>query len=154
MMLVFVALPSALAQASEPGTNEIANQDALSAYHRAFPGDDSTAKRQALQTLADPSVGDDDEVLPLLVAAVDDRQAHADAVLALRRRTGLAPSPFRGQSHYPAYAPTDSPASWRYWLTDRARERTQQAAIDRVHDEAVEAARAAAEAEKTVSQEQ
>ncbi|MBA2480719.1 MAG: hypothetical protein H0V44_08655 [Planctomycetes bacterium] len=138
---------------AEPGSTDDQASDpveaTLSEFRRAFAGDDVTAKRQALSKLADRSVGADDEVLPLLVAVVGDRQAYDSVIAALRQRTGLKPPVFEGQSHYPNYPPSDHPASWRYWLEDRTRERVQEVEVDQVLREAIQAkvaADAAAEA--------
>jgi hypothetical protein len=103
--------------------------DPVTEFRQAFPGDQSQAKRQAIDHLAASQLPDE-VVLPLLVAAVDDRQAHQDAVDALRRRTGLQPSPYLGQSHYPSYPPSDHPLSWQYWLRDWQREHAQERRID------------------------
>jgi hypothetical protein len=93
------------------------------ALRAALRGQDSDAKRAAMRVLADPAVGDDDDVLPMLVAAVWDRQAHDDAIATLRKRTGLAPPAFFGQSHYPGYPANDHPESWEQWLREREHDR-------------------------------
>lgn len=119
-----------------------AETDVVADMHQAFAGQDRQAKRAALRALSASKL-QDDVVLPLLVAAVADRQAHADAVAALRSRTGLAPPVYRGQSHHPGYPPSDHPASWQYWLSDWRRARAQDLAIERALSEAREADAAA-----------
>jgi hypothetical protein len=128
-------------------------RNAITAYERAFAGDDLTAKREALAMLADPALGSDDDILPLLVDAVADRQAYDAAIAALRIRTGLRPPAFQGQSHYPGYPPSDAPSSWRYWLSDRERARKQDLDVDRALVEAKEAMRAAEDAAAAVARE-
>ncbi len=110
-------------------------------YQQAFAGDNSDAKRQALRQLADSSLPDA-VVLPLLVQAVADRQAQDDAIAVLRQRTGLQPSVYWRQSHYPSYPGDDSPEAWEQWMQDWNRDHAKQDAID----QALETSRAALEA--------
>src|SRR5437868_2293474 len=101
-MRLFVLMSLLIGIAS--GASAATAADPVAEFHQAFPGDSFDAKRQAMTDLTGSSLPDE-VVLPLLVAAVDDRQVHQDAVLALRQRTGLVPSPYLGQSHYPSYPP-------------------------------------------------
>src|SRR6478609_5902564 len=94
-----------------------AADDPVVRFQQAFSDTDPTTKRQALRDLLAAPLPDE-VVLPLLVAGTNDRSAHDDAVAALRQRTGLQPSPYLGQSHYPNYPPSDHPLSWLYWLED------------------------------------
>src|SRR5690348_3797076 len=93
------------------GATAAAADDLVAEFRQAFPGDNADPKRAAVYDLAKSSLSDA-VVLPLLVEAVGDRQVHTDAVLALRQRTGLQPSPYLGQSSYPNYPPSDFPQSW------------------------------------------
>ncbi|MBA2480987.1 MAG: hypothetical protein H0V44_10005 [Planctomycetes bacterium] len=112
-------------------------------FTKVMAGDDSTAKRSAVQSLS----GTDDEVLPLLVQAVGDRQASEAAINALRSRTGLRPAAKRGQSHYPNYPSGDTAGDWSTWLTERKREKDQEAKVK-------EAEKIAKEAKKTADKTQ
>jgi hypothetical protein len=101
-------------------------------FDQAMLGQDFDAKRQAVRALGDPAVGNDDDILPRLVAAVEDRQASDDAIMALRERTGLIPSRWRGQSHYPGYPWSDDPQAWQAWLIERDHARAIDQHIDRL----------------------
>ncbi len=96
---------------------------------QALAGDDADAKRQALRALADKSVGNDDQVLPVLVQAVGDRQASDTAIQTLRSRTGLQPSAYVGQSHYPSYPSGDKASDWAQWLSERTKEVEEKAKL-------------------------
>lgn len=102
-----------------------AADDPIAAFKAAMQSDDSVAKKEAIHVLASRSVGSDDEVLPLLIQAVSDRQASEIAIQALRARTGLVPAAKKGAGGYPAYPSSDSPADWQAWLAARAKDREQ-----------------------------
>jgi hypothetical protein len=126
VMLLAAAVPfSAPAHASDNDATQ-----ALSNFDNAMLTQDFDSKRQAVRALADPAVGNDDDVLPRLVAAVEDRQAADDAIQALRQRTGLTPSRWRGQSHYPNYPWSDDPQAWQDWLNERAHARMTEQKLD------------------------
>ncbi|MCX8016593.1 MAG: hypothetical protein N2690_01630 [Rhodocyclaceae bacterium] len=95
---------------------------AIVAYRQAMQGDDAIAKREAVRALISKDAGDDDTVLPLLVEALQDRQAREAAIQALRARTGLRPPARQGASSYPGYPSDDTPAAWQAWLAARARD--------------------------------
>ena len=57
----------------------------------ALKGDDATEKRTALRALAGSHVGTDEQVIPLLIDAIGDRQGGESAVRALISRTGQTP---------------------------------------------------------------
>ncbi len=132
VMVLAAALPFSapvLASDDNISTTSAATQ-ALNNFDNAMLGQDFDAKRQAVMALADPNVGNDDDVLPRLVAAVEDRQANDDAIRALRQRTGLVPSKWRGHSHYPAYPWSDDPQAWQDWLNERAHARATELRLD------------------------
>ena len=131
-----VAAPLANASDADNAANDPAAQAALIAFDKAMLGQDFDEKRLAIRALSDPSVGNDDDVLPRLVAAVEDRQASDDAIRALRRRTGLKPSVYYGQSHYPEYPWSDDPQAWQDWLNDRAHARMLQQRVDQLSADA------------------
>jgi len=125
-VMLLAAVPfSASANASDNDATQ-----ALSNFDNAMLSQDFDTKRQAIRALAEPGVGSDDDVLPRLVAAVEDRQAADDAIQALRQRTGLVPSRWRGQSHYPAYPWSDDPQAWQDWLNERAHARLTEQKLD------------------------
>jgi hypothetical protein len=98
---------------------------AVAAFHKAMAGDDFTVKRAAIEALVSKDAGDDDTILPLLIAIVDDRQGSEPAIKALRARTGLAPAEggsYRQSSAYPGYPASDSRASWDAWLAARTKD--------------------------------
>lgn len=119
---------------------------AIGALEAALAGQDQSAKKSALAALADRSVGTDDEVLPLLVRATADRQAHDAAVAALRTRTGLQPAAGRGAGGFPAYPPDDSAGSWAAWLSARTAARAAEEKLKATAKAAEDAKLAAAKA--------
>jgi hypothetical protein len=90
---------------------------------------DATTKRELVHRLQQLGPEWDDAVIPLLVLAVDDRQTHDEAVLALRQRTGLHPTLNNRGTGYPEYPITDEPADWNAWLEARDRDLAFQAAL-------------------------
>ncbi len=151
LVAALAVAPMASAYAAEASDAGKAVSDATAEFQRVFSGNDAAAKRQVVRHYADRGTSDDDVVLPLLVAAVGDRQTHEEAVAALRERTGLKPPIYQGQSHYPGYPPSDHPQSWRYWLADRQRERDQDARIANALHDARTAKHAADDAEHSVN---
>jgi hypothetical protein len=123
----------------------MAEEDPTAGYRAALDGDDADAKRATVLALVKSPLPDG-IVLPLLVQAVGDRQVHIDAIMALRERTGLVPSPFLGQSSYPNYPPSDYAESWQYWLRDWESDHLRRAEIDEALREAREADAAATKA--------
>ncbi len=129
------------AQAEKPSA-------AVEAFNKAMTSDDATAKRAAVKDLASKSAGTDEQVLPLLVAAVADRQTNEAAIAALRSRTGLHPAARTGQSHYPSYPSGDSAGDWSTWLSERTREKEQEAKVKEAEKTAAEAKKTADKAKK------
>lgn len=87
---------------------------ALAALHQAFAGNDAQAKRAAVRALASKTAGTDEQVLPLLVARVEDRQVGELVIQALRARTGLS-TPVGNEGS--AEQPGRKAAHWQAWLT-------------------------------------
>ena len=87
----------------------------VAALQAALGGNDAVAKKTALRAVASKSAGSDEEVLPLLVAAIADRQGGEAAVAALSSRTGAAPS---GGSYVPGVDPAKVQGVWQKWLED------------------------------------
>ncbi len=117
---------------------------ALAAFESAMAGQDQSAKKAAIAALANKSVGTDDQVLPMLVSAIGDRQAHDAAVAAMRTRTGMQPAAGRGAGGYPAYPADDSAGAWSTWITARTAARAAEEKLK-------ETAKAAEEAKKTAT---
>ena len=105
---------------------------AIADFKKAMSGDDGTAKKQAIAALASKDAGTDDEILPLLVGAVADRQGNEPAIRALRARTGLNPPARGGASSYPGYPTGDTAADWQTWLTARTRDMETQKKLDKM----------------------
>jgi hypothetical protein len=93
-------------------------------FAEAFAGDDSTPKREAVRSVSSLGKENDDEAYKLLVQAVNDRQTHDDAVLALRTRTGLAPTINNRGTGYPGYPNSDDASDWNAWLAARTKEKS------------------------------
>lgn len=81
----------------------------------ALGGNDAVAKKTALRAVASKDAGSDDEVLPLLVGAIADRQAGEAAVSALSSRTGAAPT---GGTYVTGVDPAKIQAAWQKWYED------------------------------------
>lgn len=109
-----------------------AESAAIAEFKKAMAGDDGTAKKQAISALVSKDAGSDDEVLPLLVGAVADRQGNEPAIRALRARTGLTPPARKGASAYPGYPTGDSPADWQAWLAARTRDIEMKKRLDKI----------------------
>lgn len=94
--------------------------DPVAVFNEAMATQDNAAKKRAIQGLLGLPKDQDDVLLPLLVKAVDDRQAGSSAISALRSRTGLQPASGRGgNSGYPGYPSADTAAGWNAWLAAR-----------------------------------
>lgn len=70
---------------------ETAPSPQVAALQAALSGNNAADKKDALRALGDKSVGKDDEVLPMLLGAIADRQAGEAAVSALSSRMGKTP---------------------------------------------------------------
>jgi hypothetical protein len=105
---------------------------AIADFKKAMADDDAIAKRQAIAALVSKDAGSDDEVLPLLVSAVSDRQGNEPAIRALRARTGLNPPAREGASSYPGYPTGDTPSDWQAWLTARTRDVETKKKLDKI----------------------
>lgn len=121
---------------------------AIAEFNKAMAGDDGTAKKQAISALASKDAGSDDEVLPLLVGAVADRQGNQPAIRALRSRTGLNPPAREGASTYPGYPSGDTAADWQAWLAARTRDAELKKKLDKL-DKPADAAASNKPAEDT-----
>jgi hypothetical protein len=105
---------------------------AVAEFKKAMADDDATAKKLAIAALASKDAGTDDEILPLLVGAVGDRQANEPAIRVLRIRTGLTPPARQGASAYPGYPVGDTAADWQAWLTARNRDMETKKKLDKI----------------------
>lgn len=93
--------------------------DPIAKFQAAMGTQDWAAKKKAISGLLSLPKEQDDQVLVMLIGAVDDRQASEPAIAALRSRTGLTPSPKRGTGGYPAYPAEDTAAAWNAWMAAR-----------------------------------
>ena len=85
LLMMLISLMSVnLAQAQEPSPE-------VNRVRLALTGDDANEKKSALRAIAEPDIGPDDQVIPLLILAIDDRQGGESAVNALILRTGQTP---------------------------------------------------------------
>ncbi len=105
---------------------------AVTEFKKVMADDDGTAKKQAIAALVSKDAGTDDEILPLLVGAVADRQGNEPAIRALRARTGLNPPAREGASSYPGYPTGDTAADWQAWLTARTRDVEMKKKLDKI----------------------
>ena len=94
--------------------------DPTADFKKAMASDDSVAKKDAIGAIGTLP---DDDVLALLVSAVDDRQAHDAVVAALRGRTGLQPTSRNRSAGYPGYPTADTGSAWSQWLSARTKEK-------------------------------
>jgi len=101
------------------GSSALLGADPIATFNEAIATQDYAAKKRAIEGLLALPKEQDDAILPLLVAAVDDRQASKSAVSALRARTGLQPSSRRGVGGYPDYPTGDTSSAWNAWLAAR-----------------------------------
>ena len=105
----FLMLAASASLSAADSTSEVA------ALQAALAGDDATAKKTTIRAVSSKSVGKDAEILPLLVAAISDRQAGEAAVNALRSRTGKTPV---GGNYASGIDPVKIHAAWQGWLED------------------------------------
>lgn len=106
------------------GTTLAAADDPVADFKEAMAGQDSTAKKHAIRNLS----GDEKTIMPLLIAALGDRQVGDIAKDALRSRTGLTPaSGDGGNPGYPGYPRSDTPGGWtEWWNAKLTAEKAQQ----------------------------
>lgn len=133
-LLLALALCGGLA-AAEPGAKEPKkiplDAKAVEAFNKAFAGDDAGAKKAAAAALAAKPAGDDSDVIPLLIAKVDDRQASEAVMAALRGRTGLqAGGPGDGSAEKPK-----RPGEWQAWYGKWQEEQKTKKALAKVEKE-------------------
>ena len=121
---------SLLAAADAPKKMPL-DKKAVEAFNKAFAGDDSSAKKAAAAALGAKSTGDDSDILPLLMAKVDDRQASEFVMNALRARTGLPTAPVGESSVDRPKRPTD----WRGWYVKWQEEQKTKAELAKAEAE-------------------
>ncbi len=114
-----------------------AENAAVAAYKKAMASEDYPAKKAAIGGLAGKAAGEDDEIIPLLINALGDRQAGKIAIEALRARTGLTPTAGKtGGTGYPDYPANDSAGAWSAWLTARKAARAQEEKLKKLTKDA------------------
>ncbi len=127
----------------------------VAALQTALAGTDAGAKKSALRALASKSVGKDAEVLPILVAAIADRQAGEAAVSALSSRVGTTPV---GGSYRVGIDTAIIQAKWQSWLEDwkktqeiKKLEKKVEKNSEKIKEVAVAASEAKPSGEKTTA---
>lgn len=109
--LLFVTCSLGGLHAAEPAPAAPAPE--VVAFQQAMSGEDAAAKKEAIRALGSKSVGKDATVLPMLVAAISDRQGGEAAVAALSSRTGQTPV---GGSYRVGIDPEKIQQKWQTWL--------------------------------------
>jgi len=84
-------------------------------FQKAMADNDAGAKKTAARALGSKDAGKDEEVFPLLIAAIADRQAGEAAVSALQSRTGKMPV---GGLYKVGEDPAKTQAAWQGWFDD------------------------------------
>lgn len=98
-------------------------------FTEAFTKGEAADKKEALRMAQSLGKDQDDVAFELLVKAVNDRQVHDEAVMALRARTGLQPTLLNRGSGYPGYPASDDASEWNNWLAARKKDKETQAKI-------------------------
>lgn len=126
-MSAIVLCISALAGA--PAVNAADVQEVKNKFAKAFADGEASDKKDALRLAQALPKEEDDTAFELLIKAVNDRQVHDEAVLALRARTGLQPTLLNRGSGYPGYPASDDASEWNNWLAARKRDKETQKKI-------------------------
>jgi hypothetical protein len=128
----------------------------VTALQAALASNDATAKKTAIRALSSKSVGKDAEILPLLVAAIGDRQAGEAAVNALSSRAGKTPV---GGTYRVGIDPATIQAAWQSWLEDWMKtqelkkiEKKVEKNSEKIKEVAINTAETAAAVQKTTAQ--
>jgi hypothetical protein len=128
----------------------------VTALQAALASNDATAKKTAIRALSSKSVGKDAEILPLLVAAIGDRQAGEAAVNALSSRAGKTPV---GGTYRVGIDPATIQAAWQSWLEDWMKtqelkkiEKKVEKNSEKIKEVAINTAETAAAVQKTTTQ--
>jgi hypothetical protein len=98
-------------------------------FAEAFAKGEAADKKEALRMAQSLGKEQDDVAFELLVKAVNDRQVHDEAVMALRARTGLQPTLLNRGNGYPGYPASDDASEWNNWLSARKKDKETQAKI-------------------------
>lgn len=123
------------------------NAKAVEAFNKAFAGDDSSAKKAAAAALAAKSSGDDADIIPILIAKVDDRQGSEAVMSALRSRTGLqAGGPGDGSADRPK-----RPGDWQAWYGKWQEQQKTKQALAKVEKEIKKVESEAAKPDKSAA---
>lgn len=98
-------------------------------FNEAFAKGQASDKKEALRSAQALGKDQDDTAFELLIKAVNDRQVHDEAVMALRARTGLQPTLLNRGSGYPGYPASDDASEWNNWLAARKKDKETQKKI-------------------------
>ena len=96
-------------------TAVFAADSAVTNFQTAMSGNDAGAKKSAARALGSKDAGKDEDVLPILIGAITDRQAGEAATAALQARTGKTPV---GGLYKASQDPAVTKAAWQVWFED------------------------------------
>ncbi len=91
IILILLAMLLSLTTFNHAEAQESSPSPEVERVRLALAGDDANEKKTAIRAISKPDVGTDEQVIPLLVFAIDDRQGGESAVIALIARTGQTP---------------------------------------------------------------
>lgn len=114
---------------SAPAAFAASADEVKAQFTEAFTKGEAADKKEALRAAQGLGKDQDDLAYELLVKAVNDRQVHDEAVMALRARTGLQPTLLNRGSGYPGYPASDDASEWNNWLSQRKKDKETQAKI-------------------------
>lgn len=137
---------------SAPAAFAASADEVKAQFTEAFTKGEAADKKEALRAAQGLGKDQDDLAYELLIKAVNDRQVHDEAVMALRARTGLQPTLLNRGSGYPGYPASDDASEWNNWLSQRKKDKETQAQLaenERKLKELQEAEKNKADEEKT-----
>jgi hypothetical protein len=110
-------------------TADAAAEAVKTKFNEAFTKGQASDKKDALRAAQALGKDQDDVAFELLIKAINDRQVHDEAVMALRARTGLQPTLLNRGSGYPGYPASDDASEWNNWLSARKKDKETQKKI-------------------------
>lgn len=103
-----------------------AAEDLSARFDKVFAEGEASDKKEILREAAGLPKDKDDLAFELMIKAVNDRQVHDEAVLALRARTGMQPTLNNRGTGYPGYPSSDDASGWNAWLAARKKDQETQ----------------------------
>lgn len=128
ILLLALGLASGLAF-SAPTLSAADASEVKAQFDEAFAKGEASDKKEALRAAQSLGKDQDDLAFELLIKAVNDRQVHDEAVMALRARTGLQPTLLNRGMGYPGYPASDDASEWNNWLASRKKDKETQKKI-------------------------